>query len=130
MRNMSKSSLFLFLLLFFVSWVSSVTASVSYDHKAITINGQRRILISGSIHYPRSTPEVSETPMWFTHCSFKIFINGCSIFFFLFRGFYHLWPVFYFVLGFLVTVDVAGSYTEGQRGRSGCHRNLRFLERT
>lgn len=40
------------------SWVSSVKASVSYDSKAIVINGQRRILISGSIHYPRSTPEV------------------------------------------------------------------------
>lgn len=32
--------------------------TVSYDHRAITINGQRRILISGSIHYPRSTPEM------------------------------------------------------------------------
>ena len=38
--------------------IVSVKASVSYDSKAITINGQRRILISGSIHYPRSTPEV------------------------------------------------------------------------
>ncbi|KAK6128023.1 hypothetical protein DH2020_038226 [Rehmannia glutinosa] len=33
-------------------------ASVSYDHKAISVNGQRKILISGSIHYPRSTPEM------------------------------------------------------------------------
>ncbi|KAK7271965.1 hypothetical protein RJT34_28273 [Clitoria ternatea] len=40
------------------SLIGSVTASVSYDSKAITINGQRRILISGSIHYPRSTPEM------------------------------------------------------------------------
>ncbi|XP_065047483.1 beta-galactosidase-like [Musa acuminata AAA Group] len=40
-------------------WHSSpVDASVSYDHKAIIVNGQRRILISGSIHYPRSTPEM------------------------------------------------------------------------
>ncbi|KAI3711987.1 hypothetical protein L1987_70536 [Smallanthus sonchifolius] len=39
-------------------WVSFCTASVSYDHKAISINGQRKILISGSIHYPRSTPEM------------------------------------------------------------------------
>ncbi|KAL5071797.1 hypothetical protein RYX36_022684, partial [Vicia faba] len=38
-------------------WICSVTASVTYDHKAIVIDGQRRILISGSIHYPRSTPE-------------------------------------------------------------------------
>ncbi|RWV85989.1 hypothetical protein BHE74_00040992 [Ensete ventricosum] len=35
-----------------------VDASVSYDRKALIINGRRRILISGSIHYPRSTPEV------------------------------------------------------------------------
>ncbi|KAL6585819.1 hypothetical protein OROMI_002463 [Orobanche minor] len=33
-------------------------SSVSYDDKAFIINGQRRILISGSIHYPRSTPEM------------------------------------------------------------------------
>ncbi|OMP01057.1 Glycoside hydrolase, family 35 [Corchorus olitorius] len=35
-----------------------VTASVCYDRKAININGQRRILISGSLHYPRSTPKM------------------------------------------------------------------------
>ncbi|CAH1422766.1 unnamed protein product [Lactuca virosa] len=39
-------------------WGCFCTASVSYDHKAIAINGERRILISGSIHYPRSTPEM------------------------------------------------------------------------
>ncbi|WOK92498.1 beta-galactosidase 5-like isoform X2 [Canna indica] len=33
---------------------------VTYDRKAIVINGQRRILISGSIHYPRSTPDMWE----------------------------------------------------------------------
>ncbi|KAH7657472.1 Beta-galactosidase protein [Dioscorea alata] len=33
-------------------------ASVSYDHRAVIVNGKRRILISGSIHYPRSTPEM------------------------------------------------------------------------
>ncbi|XP_058723279.1 beta-galactosidase-like [Vicia villosa] len=45
-------------LLFLCFCVCSVTASVTYDHKAIVINGQRRILISGSIHYPRSTPQM------------------------------------------------------------------------
>ncbi|CAF1207104.1 unnamed protein product [Rotaria sordida] len=30
--------------------------SVSYDHRAIAINGVRTMLISGAIHYPRSTP--------------------------------------------------------------------------
>ena len=38
-----------------VSWSN---AAVSYDHRSLVINGRRRILISGSIHYPRSTPEV------------------------------------------------------------------------
>ncbi|KAI3813578.1 hypothetical protein L1987_18305 [Smallanthus sonchifolius] len=33
---------------------------VTYDSKSIVINGERRILISGSIHYPRSTPEMWE----------------------------------------------------------------------
>ncbi|KAL9169715.1 hypothetical protein ABFS82_04G096900 [Erythranthe guttata] len=42
-----------------LSWfVSCSEASVSYDRTAISINGQRKILISGSIHYPRSTPEM------------------------------------------------------------------------
>ncbi|XP_022147716.1 beta-galactosidase-like [Momordica charantia] len=56
MFRMSRTLvLFLGLLL----WVcSSGLASVTYDHKAIIINGRRRILISGSIHYPRSTPQM------------------------------------------------------------------------
>ncbi|XP_027074931.1 beta-galactosidase 3 [Coffea arabica] len=37
-----------------------VQSGVSYDRKAVVINEQRRILISGSIHYPRSTPEMWE----------------------------------------------------------------------
>lgn len=45
-------------LFLFLSWVLPATSSVTYDHKAIIINGQRRILFSGSIHYPRSTPQV------------------------------------------------------------------------
>ncbi|CAN8268131.1 unnamed protein product [Cochlearia groenlandica] len=40
------------------SMICSTKAMVSYDHKALIINGQRKILISGSIHYPRSTPEM------------------------------------------------------------------------
>jgi beta-galactosidase len=37
---------------------SAANAAVSYDHRSLVINGRRRILISGSIHYPRSAPEV------------------------------------------------------------------------
>ncbi|KAI5070792.1 hypothetical protein GOP47_0015135 [Adiantum capillus-veneris] len=32
--------------------------NVSYDGRALLIDGQRRVLISGSIHYPRSTPQM------------------------------------------------------------------------
>jgi hypothetical protein len=38
---------------------AAVECSVTYDKKALLINGQRRILFSGSIHYPRSTPDVT-----------------------------------------------------------------------
>ncbi|KAL8035896.1 hypothetical protein ABFX02_12G124700 [Erythranthe guttata] len=46
------------LIVLFLFSLSSVRAAVTYDDKAIIINGNRRILISGSIHYPRSTPEM------------------------------------------------------------------------
>ena len=36
----------------------SLAANVTYDHRALVIDGERRVLVSGSIHYPRSTPEV------------------------------------------------------------------------
>ncbi|CAL1355764.1 unnamed protein product [Linum trigynum] len=47
-----------FFFFFFLLAVSEGT--VTYDRKAILINGQRRLLMSGSIHYPRSTPEMWE----------------------------------------------------------------------
>lgn len=52
-----KLNVLLFVILA-TSLIAQHEASVSYDYKAITINGQRRILLSGSIHYPRSTPEM------------------------------------------------------------------------
>ncbi|EPS59207.1 beta-galactosidase, partial [Genlisea aurea] len=33
-------------------------ANVSYDHRALVVGGRRRLLISGSIHYMRSTPQM------------------------------------------------------------------------
>ncbi|KAL2539140.1 Beta-galactosidase 1 [Abeliophyllum distichum] len=53
-----NNAILLVVMVLLSSWISCGTASVSYDHKAISVNGQRRILISGSIHYPRSTPEM------------------------------------------------------------------------
>ncbi|GFQ04067.1 beta-galactosidase 8 [Phtheirospermum japonicum] len=32
--------------------------NVTYDHRALVIDGKRRVLVSGSIHYPRSTPQM------------------------------------------------------------------------
>lgn len=54
----AKTVSFLVVVVVLSSLVCWVTASVSYDRRAIVINGQRRILISGSIHYPRSSPEM------------------------------------------------------------------------
>ncbi|KAJ6305555.1 hypothetical protein OIU78_020990 [Salix suchowensis] len=31
---------------------------VTYDGRSLIVDGQRKILFSGSIHYPRSTPEM------------------------------------------------------------------------
>ncbi|KAK4344317.1 hypothetical protein RND71_037411 [Anisodus tanguticus] len=57
---MTRTNVLLLVLLVICSLVliSSVKASVTYDDRAIIINGKRKILISGSIHYPRSTPEM------------------------------------------------------------------------
>ncbi|XP_047160897.1 beta-galactosidase 15, partial [Vigna umbellata] len=47
-----------FVLSFFLSllFYSINGVEVSHDGRAIKIDGKRRVLISGSIHYPRSTP--------------------------------------------------------------------------
>uniref|UniRef100_A0A6P3ZWY6 Beta-galactosidase n=1 Tax=Ziziphus jujuba TaxID=326968 RepID=A0A6P3ZWY6_ZIZJJ len=57
--NSVSKLLTLFLMILFVG-SELIQCSVTYDRKAILINGKRRILISGSIHYPRSTPEMWE----------------------------------------------------------------------
>ncbi|KAL6224296.1 hypothetical protein ACLB2K_003151 [Fragaria x ananassa] len=50
-------SLCFILSLILSSFVANAT-DVSYDGRAITIDGKRRILNSGSIHYPRSTAQM------------------------------------------------------------------------
>lgn len=57
-NSVSKWVLTIFLVLHLGTQL--IQSTVTYDRKAIIINGQRRILISGSIHYPRSTPEMWE----------------------------------------------------------------------
>ncbi|KAF3439717.1 hypothetical protein FNV43_RR17995 [Rhamnella rubrinervis] len=46
------------LLLFTVFFCVSSATEISHDGRAITIDGQRRVLLSGSIHYPRSTAQM------------------------------------------------------------------------
>ncbi|XVF47153.1 hypothetical protein PTKIN_Ptkin03bG0086400 [Pterospermum kingtungense] len=55
MRTRTK---ILVLFLCLVSATTSFAATVTYDHRAIVIDGKRRVLVSGSIHYPRSTPDM------------------------------------------------------------------------
>lgn len=77
-----------------------VTASVSYDRKAVIVNGQRRILISGSIHYPRSSPEVFSQMCIMGFVLLPLFLDfhymGISVFLIIFLGFYFY---FYFLVG-------------------------------
>jgi len=58
-QAMKVTHVVLVLLWFFCIYSpTSFSANVTYDHRALLIDGKRRVLVSGSIHYPRSTPEV------------------------------------------------------------------------
>ncbi|CAA2960549.1 beta-galactosidase 5-like [Olea europaea subsp. europaea] len=59
-NSVSKVVMSLLLCIFLITRVQVIQCSVTYNKKAIIINGQRRILLSGSIHYPRSTPDMWE----------------------------------------------------------------------
>ncbi|KAL5549989.1 hypothetical protein UlMin_000165 [Ulmus minor] len=55
----SKSFSFLSLALFAFCLLSFAAAvHVSYDGRALKIDEERRVILSGSIHYPRSTPQM------------------------------------------------------------------------
>ncbi|EOY33043.1 Beta-galactosidase 8 isoform 4 [Theobroma cacao] len=55
---MGSRTKILVLVFWLVTATTSFAATVTYDHRAIVIDGKRRVLISGSIHYPRSTPDM------------------------------------------------------------------------
>uniref|UniRef100_A0A0C9RYA0 Beta-galactosidase n=1 Tax=Wollemia nobilis TaxID=56998 RepID=A0A0C9RYA0_9CONI len=57
-RKLSLALVSVFLFSVLHQWQSVSGATVTYDKKSILIDGQRTLLISGSIHYPRSTPEM------------------------------------------------------------------------
>ncbi|KAG8380475.1 hypothetical protein BUALT_Bualt06G0019200 [Buddleja alternifolia] len=48
----------LFLCISLMIFTTTSGVDVSHDGRALTINGERKIILSGSIHYPRSTPEM------------------------------------------------------------------------
>lgn len=56
--TMARASLALVLLLITAAVGAANCTTVAYNDRALVIDGQRRIVLSGSIHYPRSTPEV------------------------------------------------------------------------
>lgn len=39
--------------------VSALALDISFDSRGLKIDGESKIILSGSIHYPRSTPEVT-----------------------------------------------------------------------
>ncbi|XXG74073.1 hypothetical protein AAC387_Pa07g2886 [Persea americana] len=57
---MRESFFFFFVFVFYGSLLLCAVegVTVEYDHRALVIDGKRRVLISGSIHYPRSTPQM------------------------------------------------------------------------
>jgi hypothetical protein len=54
----SMAPLILLLLIVLHAVAGAGATSVAFSDRGLVIDGERRILISGSIHYPRSTPEV------------------------------------------------------------------------
>ena len=93
--------------------------NVTYDHRALVIDGVRRVLVSGSIHYPRSTPDVRILPPLFI----SLFQNQQLAPLFLaseMRTDAGCWHG-------MSSADVAGDHPEGQGRRPGRHRDLRLL---
>lgn len=63
MAQQHQSSFFFFFYITFLflclsSASMAYSANVSYDSRSLIINGQRKLIISASIHYPRSVPAV------------------------------------------------------------------------
>lgn len=63
LKKTKKAFFFLFFLVstWMIATAAEGNAEVTYDGRALIINGTRRLLFSGSIHYPRSTPQVNKS---------------------------------------------------------------------
>ncbi|ONK73107.1 uncharacterized protein A4U43_C04F27330 [Asparagus officinalis] len=55
---MAPNTALIFPFLVLISASSVFCANVTYDHRSLIIDGQRKLLISASIHYPRSVPSM------------------------------------------------------------------------
>lgn len=53
--NKTQELLSSLILIFFTFYLAAAN-NVTYDHRSLIINGQRKLLISAAIHYPRSVP--------------------------------------------------------------------------
>jgi hypothetical protein len=73
-KNSCLALVLLVILVFQCVWVERVwCVTVTYDHKALVIDGKRRVLQSGSIHYPRTTPEVGS--WYYLNCKCAVLIG-------------------------------------------------------
>jgi len=70
----ASQTLFLLLWFFCIYAPTSFSTNVTYDHRALVIDGKRRVLVSGSIHYPRSTPEVLFITLFLCLCLLHVTI--------------------------------------------------------
>lgn len=70
-RRRMKVSRLAWLLSLLLCFTLCLGYNVSYDRRSLIINGQRKLLISAAIHYPRSVPAVT-LQIHFT----LFFING------------------------------------------------------
>ncbi|PWA88340.1 D-galactoside/L-rhamnose binding SUEL lectin domain-containing protein [Artemisia annua] len=55
MRGVSKLFIVMLLLVVMATVTVFVAVNVTYDHQTLVIDGKSRVLVSWSIHYPRST---------------------------------------------------------------------------
>jgi hypothetical protein len=84
----------------------AVGSNVSYDGRSLIIDGQRKLLISASIHYPRSVPAVSTSSL----------ISYTYYFFtFIILLFTHSYCVI------IYAIDVAWSYSNSKGRWNRCH---------
>lgn len=69
----SKRLLLLALLSLLISCaVGEKTKGVTYDARSMIVNGERELLFSGSIHYPRMPPEVTSKHLLWS-CLFRTY---------------------------------------------------------